>query len=131
MLSRVANNLYWMSRYIERAESIARLVDVNLQLLLDFRNLDDRELDAHWIPIVKSSGDEELFRRLHPHTCWGDRHRVSHCFRARNPNSIFVLRGAGPRECAHGARPDHRRIVGGNQPALSFPLFTPRRRPLA
>jgi len=29
MLSRVANSLYWMSRYIERAESIARLVDVN------------------------------------------------------------------------------------------------------
>ncbi len=66
MLSRVANSLYWMSRYIERAESIARLVDVNLQLLLDFRNLDDDALDAHWLPIVQSSGDEELFRRLHP-----------------------------------------------------------------
>ena len=35
MLSRVANSLYWMSRYIERAENIARIVDVNLQLLLD------------------------------------------------------------------------------------------------
>ncbi len=44
MLSRVANSLYWMSRYIERAESIARLVDVNLQLLLDFRSLDDAGL---------------------------------------------------------------------------------------
>ncbi|HPG18550.1 MAG TPA: alpha-E domain-containing protein, partial [Opitutaceae bacterium] len=32
MLSRVANGLYWMSRYIERAENTARLVDVNLQL---------------------------------------------------------------------------------------------------
>jgi len=60
MLSRVANSLYWMSRYIERAENIARLVDVNLQLLLDFRSLDDHALDAHWIPIVQSSGDEEL-----------------------------------------------------------------------
>jgi uncharacterized alpha-E superfamily protein len=66
MLSRVANSLYWMSRYIERAENIARLVDVNLQLLLDFRSLDDHALDAHWIPIVQSSGDEDLFRRLHP-----------------------------------------------------------------
>lgn len=66
MLSRVANSLYWMSRYIERAESIARLLDVNMQLLLDFRSLDDHALDAHWIPIVQSSGDEDLFRKQHP-----------------------------------------------------------------
>ena len=32
MLSRVADNLYWMSRYLERAEHTARLVDVNLSL---------------------------------------------------------------------------------------------------
>lgn len=66
MLSRVANSLYWMSRYIERAESIARLVDVNLQLLLDFRNLDDEALKAHWMPIVQSSGDDEQFHSLYP-----------------------------------------------------------------
>jgi len=35
MLSRVANSLYWMSRYLERAEFTARLVDVELQLWLD------------------------------------------------------------------------------------------------
>ena len=35
MLSRVADNLYWMSRYLERAEHIARLVNVNLNLTLD------------------------------------------------------------------------------------------------
>ena len=35
MLSRVADSLYWMSRYIERAENDARILDVNLQLLLD------------------------------------------------------------------------------------------------
>jgi len=35
MLSRVADNLYWMSRYLERAEHTARLVDVNLTLMLD------------------------------------------------------------------------------------------------
>ena len=34
MLSRVANSLYWMSRYIERADNTSRIVDVNLQLLL-------------------------------------------------------------------------------------------------
>ena len=36
MLSRVADSLYWMSRYLERAENQARLIDVNLQILLDF-----------------------------------------------------------------------------------------------
>lgn len=66
MLSRVANSLYWMSRYVERAENIARLVDVNLHLLLDFRNLDDKRLSEHWMPIVQSTGDETAFLALHP-----------------------------------------------------------------
>jgi uncharacterized alpha-E superfamily protein len=35
MLSRVADSLYWMSRYLERAEHTARLIDVELQLGLD------------------------------------------------------------------------------------------------
>src|SRR6476659_4855436 len=35
MLSRVADSLYWMSRYLERAEHTARLVNVNLYLTLD------------------------------------------------------------------------------------------------
>lgn len=35
MLSRVADSLYWMSRYVERAEHVTRLLDVNLNLMLD------------------------------------------------------------------------------------------------
>ena len=35
MLSRVANSIYWMSRYLERAENVARFIDVNLNLNLD------------------------------------------------------------------------------------------------
>ena len=35
MLSRVAENLYWMSRYLERAENVARLLDVGFYLELD------------------------------------------------------------------------------------------------
>ncbi len=87
MLSRVANSLYWMSRYIERAESIARLVDVNLQLLLDFRNLDDATLNDHWIPIVQSSGDEELFRKMYPRTT-GQTVTEFLVFQPLNTNSI-------------------------------------------
>lgn len=35
MLSRVADSLYWMSRYLERAEHTTRLLEVNLNLMLD------------------------------------------------------------------------------------------------
>ncbi|MBX3731497.1 MAG: alpha-E domain-containing protein [Verrucomicrobiae bacterium] len=65
MLSRVANCLYWMSRHTERAENIARLVDTNLQLLLDFRNLDEERIAEQWLPIVQTTGDEEAFFKLH------------------------------------------------------------------
>ena len=44
MLSRVAENIYWMSRYIERAENIARVVSVNANLQLDL----PRGVAAHW-----------------------------------------------------------------------------------
>ena len=57
MLSRVANSLYWMSRYIERAENVARIADVNLQLFVDFRNLDEKGLEDYWMPIIQSTGD--------------------------------------------------------------------------
>jgi uncharacterized alpha-E superfamily protein len=87
MLSRVANSLYWMSRYIERAENIARIVDVNLQLLLDFRNLDDQRLADHWMPIVQSTGDEAAFFQLHPKAT-GQAVTEFLVFQMENPNSV-------------------------------------------
>ncbi|MBX3193394.1 MAG: alpha-E domain-containing protein [Labilithrix sp.] len=56
MLSRVANAIYWMSRYVERAENVARFVDVNLNLALDFP-----EAAPQWAPLVATTGDTELF----------------------------------------------------------------------
>ena len=35
MLSRVANSIYWMNRYIERADNYARFISVNFNLALD------------------------------------------------------------------------------------------------
>ncbi len=57
MLSRVANAIYWMSRYIERAENIARFIDVNHHLMLD------RAAGTHeqWLPLVSATGDQEFF----------------------------------------------------------------------
>ncbi len=56
MLSRVADSLYWLTRYVERAENIARCIDVNLQLQLDLPGE-----DRPWEPVVQTSGDAELF----------------------------------------------------------------------
>ncbi len=57
MLSRVAESGYWMSRYIERAENIARFIDVNLHLSLD---LPIDEVNQ-WAPLVHVTGDRALF----------------------------------------------------------------------
>jgi len=57
MLSRVAESIYWMSRYIERAENVARFVDVNLHLMLDL----PAGFDDQWHPLVSTTGDQEAF----------------------------------------------------------------------
>lgn len=67
MLSRVANTLYWMVRYVERADNLSRLIDVNQQLLLDFESLDSERLKGFWQPIILSTGDEEGFNKLYDH----------------------------------------------------------------
>ena len=36
MLSRDAEHLYWLARYIERAENTGRLINVNVEMMLDF-----------------------------------------------------------------------------------------------
>ena len=51
MLSRVADSLYWMSRYLERAEHIARVVNVNLNLTLDRAPADAAR---HWGRLLAS-----------------------------------------------------------------------------
>jgi uncharacterized alpha-E superfamily protein len=59
MLSRVADSIYWLNRYIERAENVARFVDVNLNLLLD----SPVGVQQQWQPIVITTGDLQLFQQ--------------------------------------------------------------------
>lgn len=63
MLSRVADGLYWMGRYAERAENIARLVDNNLQLMLDVPARQAAQLERNWLPVVACFGVEEEYRK--------------------------------------------------------------------
>lgn len=62
MLSRVADSVYWMSRYLERAENVARFVDVNHNLTLDLGN----SVREQWEPLVYTTGDHEGFQERYP-----------------------------------------------------------------
>ena len=101
MLSRVAHSLYWMSRYIERAENIARLLEVNLQFLLDFQGLNDASLKDHWDSIILSTGEEKLFAE---HYKTANSRTVTEflAFDLRNPGSILA--------CVFAARENARMI---------------------
>ncbi|MFO0694544.1 MAG: alpha-E domain-containing protein [Polyangiales bacterium] len=57
MLSRVAESMYWMSRYLERAENVARFIDVNQQISLGGSG----SVSAQWQPLVATTGDQEPF----------------------------------------------------------------------
>jgi uncharacterized alpha-E superfamily protein len=59
MLSRVADNLYWMGRYLERTENLARLVDVSASVMLDL----PQRLSPGWQPLIKITGNEQLFAK--------------------------------------------------------------------
>ena len=56
MLSRVADNLYWMGRYVERAESVARLLDAAFYLELDAADLARDDDGAGSVEGVRRSG---------------------------------------------------------------------------
>jgi uncharacterized alpha-E superfamily protein len=57
LLSRVAEALYWMARYIERTENVARFVGVNMHLMLDLPSE-----EKQWQPIVDTTGDARTFK---------------------------------------------------------------------
>jgi uncharacterized alpha-E superfamily protein len=58
MLSRVAENIYWMARYIERAEDTARLVNVTTNLVLDL----PKKVSFEWGTLLDITGYGELFK---------------------------------------------------------------------
>jgi uncharacterized alpha-E superfamily protein len=97
MLSRVADSVYWVSRYIERAENVARFVDVNIQLMLDAPEGQDQQ----WEPLVAITGDHEDFARR-----YGDPTESNVIkfltFDGDNPNSIF--------SCVRAARENARSV---------------------
>lgn len=83
MLSRVADSLYWINRYVERAENISRFVEVSEAMALDC----PPGSAEPWQPLIDASGDRELFDRLYPGG--GPDQVVEFLVKAEaNPNSI-------------------------------------------
>jgi uncharacterized alpha-E superfamily protein len=57
MLSRSAERLYWLARYLERTENIARLVSVHMNLLMDLPN----GVEMGWLQLVRINASEPQF----------------------------------------------------------------------
>ncbi len=97
MLSRVAESIYWMSRYVERAENVARFVDVTHNMTLDMPPGSAEQ----WGALVDASGDHELFEKK-----YGAQTRENVVqfltFDRENPNSILA--------CVTAARENARAI---------------------
>ncbi|QDT00274.1 alpha-E domain-containing protein [Adhaeretor mobilis] len=97
MLSRVADSIYWMNRYVERAENVARFVSVNQGFSLGGHG----GVRAQWKPLIEASGDEQLFAEHYSEPT--ERNVLEFLiFDERNPNSI--------RSCVLAARENGRMV---------------------
>lgn len=99
MLSRVAESLYWMQRYRERAENICRLIQASLHLNVDAPG----DTQEQWHPVVATTGDIELFEKLYGKATESNVLRFL-TLDLNNPNSILncILHS---RENARSIRP--------------------------
>lgn len=89
MLSRVANLVYWMARYLERAENTARIVDVNAQLVLDLQSRQAADDPKSWEPLVYVTGDEDKFFELYGDAVTERAVIEFMLFDKRNPSSLI------------------------------------------
>lgn len=98
MLSRVANSIYWINRYVERAENVSRFVEVNLHLLLDTPM---EGIEQQWEPLVVITGDQATFKQRYGEaTAENVLHFLT--FDSEYPNSI--------RSCVKSARENARSV---------------------
>ncbi len=101
MLSRVASNLYWMSRYVERAENTARVLDVTWRMSLLVK--DPKLQGQEWLAPLNITGTLFPFSGRHDEVCARE---VLHfmALDPENPSSIYA--------CARQARENARAVRG-------------------
>jgi uncharacterized alpha-E superfamily protein len=98
LLSRVANSVYWLGRYVERADNVARILAVNFHVQLGLR----ADPSNQWQPMVDTSGDAAVFRQRYGAATQESVIRFL-AFDRDNPNSILSCVGAA-RENARSIR---------------------------
>ena len=87
MLSRDAEHLYWLSRYVERVENTARLVNVNSELMLDFPG--DKTLG--WKSIVGTLDNYDIYSRKY--VTFKETNVLNFiAFEQANPSSLVLLK---------------------------------------
>lgn len=84
MLGRTANGLYWMFRYIERAENIARLIDAGLRVSLTRSGTGDED----WDGVLQSAGVREAFGEIHDKVTSSD--AIDYLLRDKNNGSSVM-----------------------------------------
>ncbi|MGC2722255.1 MAG: alpha-E domain-containing protein, partial [Candidatus Acidiferrales bacterium] len=98
MLSRIADSMFWLARYIERAEDTARILDVTYHTLLEQSQNSYR---LRWDPLIAMAGEENRFKQL-----YGEANAQNVfeflAFRSENPSCIL--------ECITKARENARTI---------------------
>lgn len=92
--------MYWMARYMERAEDITRFLTVNFHALLD---LPGQDLNLSWQPIVRVTGDEDLYEQVYG-TKYTTRNVMEFLlWHPANPNAVMTCINHA-RENARGVR---------------------------
>ncbi len=87
MLSRVAENLYWLGRYLERAENTARFINSTTQVLLDL----PRDASFGWDVLLKVAGLDQVYAEHHPNMTQADEDSIVSFLieDPHNPSSIL------------------------------------------
>jgi uncharacterized alpha-E superfamily protein len=84
MLSRIADSLFWMARYMDRAENTARLLDVTYHMLLE---QSQQTYELRWDAVITITGGQNNF-----HTTYKEANLENVCdfllFRNDNPDSV-------------------------------------------
>ena len=62
MLSRIADSLFWMGRYMDRAENAARLLDVTYHMLLE---QSQQTYELRWDAVIRITSNQDLFYQLY------------------------------------------------------------------
>ncbi len=110
MLGKTANGLYWMYRYMERAENAARLIETGQRIALTRLNQTDEE----WVSVLQSADCLAGFNKHHDEITRDL--AVDWMLRSKDESVLCCLeRQLGPPKCPFGPDRHHGRGLGSRE----------------